>query len=673
MDEEIKKINTKEKAKFIANSDSLESIPVKYLPDVFSDEYFFISYSHLDYKWVYIDLLALQDSKLNFWYDRGMSAGSDWETIARRNISPFACKGIIFYISENALKSEAVINELKYAKTFNKPIILVMLPFINGKYVDENGQSLKGQYFDISRMLELLKFNGVEIPDFLSKQKEIKELFPESVIYLRFDIDPSKKAEQLRNKIEEIPVLDTGLYEYNKTYYCYKITSVKLGENEVKPVDIAYKIVIDNSAFANCSFLETVEISDIFDEQRVFINDFAFFGCERLTKITMPETLTLKARLFSGAFCGCSNLEEFHQYRDKSGQLYKNICELNGKDIFKGCFNLKEVWLSDTTKIDDGVFHSCEKLEKIGLFDEIYYIGRDSFAFCESLKELILTKVKVIEEGAFYNCSSLEQFYIPNCIEYVGKDAFYGTKISDYHTKDGVIYLGSEDGIPYLVAVGVENKEQKTYKLHKDCRVIAGGAFEGLEQLETINLPLGLISIGNEAFKDCHNLKKIALPKSAKRIGESAFENCTSLSKLSFFDTMDSIDDYAFYNCTSLKKYRYYSRESVMFSQINLGTRGNDVISKKGEKSFLAEMPYYGIFLCLALATFYLLFGFYVLITTKFFPDFVEQEIAFFLNLSKFANEDYLRETYTNYSMFFAGGVGFSVPSILFLFFQRRK
>ena len=62
----------------IIETNELSMIPSSYLPDVHSKDYYFVSYSHLDYKNVYPDIFNLQDEGLNIWYDRGIPGIPGW-------------------------------------------------------------------------------------------------------------------------------------------------------------------------------------------------------------------------------------------------------------------------------------------------------------------------------------------------------------------------------------------------------------------------------------------------------------------------------------------------------------------------------------------------------------------------------------------------------------------
>ena len=74
------------KIELIEKSSSLGELPLDAMPFVQSNEYYFVSYSHLDYKEVYCDILRLQEQGINVWYDRGLPAGRDWEKTAHEAV-----------------------------------------------------------------------------------------------------------------------------------------------------------------------------------------------------------------------------------------------------------------------------------------------------------------------------------------------------------------------------------------------------------------------------------------------------------------------------------------------------------------------------------------------------------------------------------------------------------
>lgn len=92
------------------NIHDFESVPV---PDIAENQnYIFISYSHKDYKKVYADLAYLYREGVRFWYDRGLSAGKNWDAEVKERLESPRCSGVIFYLSENMFLSKSVNEEI---------------------------------------------------------------------------------------------------------------------------------------------------------------------------------------------------------------------------------------------------------------------------------------------------------------------------------------------------------------------------------------------------------------------------------------------------------------------------------------------------------------------------------------------------------------------------------
>ena len=83
--------------------------------------------------------------------------------------------------------------------------------------------------------------------------------------------------------------------------------------------------------------------------------------------------------------------------------------------------------------------------------------------------------------------------------------------------------------------------------------VIPDNAFKRRESLVDIDLPEGLIRIGEYAFQTCKSLKRINTPSTVKEIGDRAFESCTKLDKIVLPNCLRSLGRWAFSHCESLK------------------------------------------------------------------------------------------------------------------------
>ena len=80
-----------------------------------------------------------------------------------------------------------------------------------------------------------------------------------------------------------------------------------------------------------------------------------------------------------------------------------------GKYAFYGCESLTAITIPNSvTIIEDSAFHDCKKLSSITIPESVEIIGDSAFAYCESLKVIAIpNSVKYIGDSAFFCCSSL--------------------------------------------------------------------------------------------------------------------------------------------------------------------------------------------------------------------------------------------------------------------------
>jgi hypothetical protein len=106
------------------------------------------------------------------------------------------------------------------------------------------------------------------------------------------------------------------------------------------------------------------------------IGDRAFSGCESLTNITIPNSVT-SIGSYGNAFSSCSSLT--------------NITIPNG-----------------VTKIGDNDFSYCKSLISVTIPNSVTSIGQTAFSGCSSLTKIIIpNSVTLVEYGAFSDCTSL--------------------------------------------------------------------------------------------------------------------------------------------------------------------------------------------------------------------------------------------------------------------------
>ena len=104
-----------EKLQIIRDSSSLNDIlSQNIMPDPDSGEgYYFVSYSHKDYKEVLTVILQLRELGIKIWYDRGLETGKSWSEEVKRRIFSYHCKGVMFFASERFFASDSTLQEYK--------------------------------------------------------------------------------------------------------------------------------------------------------------------------------------------------------------------------------------------------------------------------------------------------------------------------------------------------------------------------------------------------------------------------------------------------------------------------------------------------------------------------------------------------------------------------------
>jgi hypothetical protein len=76
--------------------------------------------------------------------------------------------------------------------------------------------------------------------------------------------------------------------------------------------------------------------------------------------------------------------------------------------------------------------------------------------------------------------------------------------------------------------------------------------FQWSEYLTSINIPEGVTSLGDYCFSNCISLTSITLPESVTSIGDNCFEVCIALTSITIPENVTSLGVNCFFNCISL-------------------------------------------------------------------------------------------------------------------------
>ena len=344
------------------------------------------------------------------------------------------------------------------------------------------------------------------------------------------------------------------------------------------------------SAFEDCANLQYVLLPDTIQS----IGQFAFFKCDSLIGVSLPESLTsighsafkdcasledivfpdAVAFIGSSAFHGCASLQDI--------TLPRNLEKMQAM-AFADCTALTSVFCSDSLAyIDAGTFKGCTSLKKVTLPGNLDRIGWAAFRDCKELSSIALSEhIKVIEHAAFEGCQQLDYIYIPASVEKIGVggdgtlafdeattlislDNSCAEKYAKQYNLQYNVPISQEDN--FQVRINADGNAVITKYLGSEvvCNIpemmagrkvvaIGANAFGNCTDLRYVLLPDTIKMIENYAFSDCASLIAVSLPKSLISIGNCSFVNCTALTNLSFPDTLTEIGSLAFGGCSSLQ------------------------------------------------------------------------------------------------------------------------
>ncbi len=358
-----------------------------------------------------------------------------------------------------------------------------------------------------------------------------------------------------------------------------------------------------NSNFVPDS-LHTVMITDC-----VKIASYAFYGCNMLTDITIPDSVTSIGKY---AFEKCSSLENITvpafvvSYLPKENLV--NVVITSGEAIeanaFKGSNRLISITIADSVvDIGNQAFEGCTSIENAVIPAMIIsYIPKDNletvvitsgeeipaYAFenCSSLTSIVISdSVTSIGYRAFYNCSGLTNIEIPASVTSIGSSAFEGCSnllsvyITDIAAWCNISFAGSwEDGysnpLYYAKDLYINSIKTTSLEIPNTVSSIGAYAFINCEALTAVQIPNSVTSIGRYAFKGT-GLEKVYIDDLAAWC-KISFENYASnplcsetatlylngilVTHIQIPENVTEIKNYTFLNCSSLTSVKIHNK-----------------------------------------------------------------------------------------------------------------
>ncbi len=348
--------------------------------------------------------------------------------------------------------------------------------------------------------------------------------------------------------------------------------------------------VICSSAFSGCDGLTSITLPSSLTN----IEMSAFSGCDGLTSITLPSSLT---SIGMSAFSDCAGLlesiivEEGNTVYHSEGNC---LIETESNTLVLGCKN--SIIPSYITSIGDYAFSNCSELTSIDLSNctNLTSIGEEAFSNCDGLTSIDLgncTNLTSIKRSSFFWCERLEELILPASITSISGDPFYGCSEIEIVEFKGTllewlsvsIEYGGNTWITSSHKFIINGEEVTNLVIPEGIEVIGDQLFKGCSGLTSITLPSSLTSIGMYAFSGCNGLTgelDLSNLTSLTSIGRNAFAGCRNLTSITLPSRLTSIGMFAFSGCRNLTSIIVEEGNTVYHSEGNclIETESNTLV-----------------------------------------------------------------------------------------------
>ena len=329
------------------------------------------------------------------------------------------------------------------------------------------------------------------------------------------------------------------------------------------------------------------------------IGESAFYKCESITAIKIPESVTSIGRNAFG-YSGLTSID-----------IPESVTSI-GYDAFDACIGLTTVNLpKGITTIESATFVCCESLTTIDIPENVTSIGHSAFAGCTALTTVNIPEgVSSIGWAAFSDCTSLTAVNLPSSVTAIDISTFSGcTALTTVNIPESVtsididafgecsnlttIYCDikkifdikettfSEETykkatLYVLYGMADEYKSTENWKkfnniVETDDNVVGdfiwkfsgteATVFKYLGSATEVEVPSSVTykgttytvtNIGQFAFDGDSTITSISIPTTITKIERHAFDG-TSVTSITLPDGLTSIGTYAFSGCHNLK------------------------------------------------------------------------------------------------------------------------
>ncbi len=332
------------------------------------------------------------------------------------------------------------------------------------------------------------------------------------------------------------------------------------------------------TSIASAAFINNTSIKSVIIPDNVKVIEMnAFRGCSYLNTVDIGNgVVVIGGEAIEAAFYQCTRLKNlklgnslkvipawgFAECTSLESVVIPNSVEYIGAGAFGGCTNLSSVVIGSGLKeLGANPFSGCEKLLKVDS-NGAYYVDK-WLIYIESTVESIVLKNNTVGIAQYALSSDTLQFVTFNSnLKYVGSYAFYqASLIESIELPEGVVSIGEGafwqcTSLEKIVIPTTCTKANSIFYAQSEPIKYAEAPAFIFNQMWTDNLVAATINSGaeiaSETFKNCTNLTSITIADTVTTIGAGAFNGCTALQSIKLPSSIKTIGESAFYNCTAL-------------------------------------------------------------------------------------------------------------------------
>ena len=258
-----------------------------------------------------------------------------------------------------------------------------------------------------------------------------------------------------------------------------------------------------------------------FGEEVEHIPSYICNGMAKVSPKVIPNSVkTIGKYAFWGTRVYKTNWEE--------GVLYIDSCLIKAEnEELKDTYSIKE----GTRLIADEAFLDCNVLTSLSLASTISYVGNDAFSGCTNLTEIVIpNNIVYMGWNVFSECYRLSSIIwnVKKCDDF---ENYETSPFYDIRERITSFKFGNEvEYIPAFLCYDMSNIPQ--ISLPSSVKVIGKYAFAYCDDLTSLVISDGVITINDCAFSGCRYVNELLIGKSVEHIGTNVFQNCYNIDNI---------------------------------------------------------------------------------------------------------------------------------------------